>query len=158
MADRIDARVPVHLALAAMPDGFDADMVVVLVEQVLVDRGFDVRPPGKALVFRTARFAPLHGQDVATVPSCLCCVGRVPFATELGALFQERARGTVPFFGTVLAVGSEHGLAHARAALRADPFLLGRYRLTTHSRAVAEQGSWTSSASENGGIRAVRRP
>ena len=133
MPDRIDARVPVRLAAAlaaAPPDG----TMMLFETGALVEAGLAL-PPGRGDAWlRRVRFTPDHEPDAgAAALACPCCTGRAPFATTLGALFNERARGTAPFFGAVLAVGSPSGLDHARRALGADPFLLGRYRLEDRS-------------------------
>ena len=123
MPDRIDARVPVRLATAIDITAEEATLV-------LVDEDLNLLPPPGRIPLRPARFAPPHEEVLSgTAPSCACCTGRSPFATELGALFTERATGTAPFFRAILAVGTKRGLEHARAALATDPLLLGRYRL-----------------------------
>lgn len=62
---------------------------------------------------------------------CACCAPRGAVAPELTALFLARARGEVPFFRRVVAVpADEAGAAAMRAALRDDPFVSGRFRLT----------------------------
>lgn len=121
MPDRLDARVPVRLAGGL--DGTVAEGTLVLVEH-----GLDLTLFRAAPVLRAAVFAPPHDAAGAVGLACPCCVGRAPFASELGALFQERARGTLPFFLAVLAIGSPCGLARAHAALSSDPFLVARYR------------------------------
>ncbi len=125
MAFRIDARLPVHLAGPEDGHARASDHAFLLVEQ-----GLDPAIQRGALAFREAAFAPDHDTAPGSgPPACACCTGRPPFATALATLFHDRAKGTAPFFAAVHAVGSPRGLAHARAALATDPFLLARYRM-----------------------------
>ena len=60
-------------------------------------------------------------------PGCMCCAGRSDAAMALAGLFRERALGRE--FSGVLAVVGDAGAADVRAALVADPFVSGRFRL-----------------------------
>ncbi len=114
-----DERIPVRLAaaLGAIEPG----------TLVLADRGHRFAgAPGVAV--RVASFANAH-ERTADGAACACCAGRAPFATELGRLFAERARGEVVFFRRLLALGGERARDAASRALREDAFLAARYRL-----------------------------
>ena len=62
-------------------------------------------------------------------PGCACCMVRSSAAQALATLFQERARGEVPFFHGVLIVAGAEGEAAVRRALEADPLVSARFRL-----------------------------
>ena len=108
----LDARVPVRLG--ALSDAADGDAL--LIEGDLA--GSD-RPLAR---FDTA--APAHAVG------CACCVPRSSAAMALNQLFQARAKGEAPFFRRVLAVtATPEGDMAVWSALRADPLVLGRFRL-----------------------------
>ncbi len=106
----IDARVPVHLGPDAPTDA------AVLVEDAPI-------PAGAA----GARFElSSHALD------CACCTPRSPVAQALAFLFAERARGNLPFFNSVRALGlSGPGRDAVLDALSNDPVASARFRLAS---------------------------
>jgi transposase len=60
---------------------------------------------------------------------CACCGGRHPAAAALGALFQDRARGRVPWFTAVVADVADP--AAVAEALRSDLVAAARFRVPT---------------------------
>jgi hypothetical protein len=105
-----DARLPVHLAKTASAS--DPDCLVV------ADAGARLSVPDGAVV------VPFR----AHLAGCVCCGGRAPFASMLGRLFAERARGERPFFRGIVALSDEAGLQAVREALETDGVLAGLYK------------------------------
>lgn len=106
-----DDRIPLRFGPAS-----DAGME----EAVLTEAG-RAAPAGRAV----ARFG-LGGVHPAL---CACCGGRHPAAAALAALFQDRARGRVPWFTGVVA-DVEDRVAVAEA-LRGDLVAAARFRVPT---------------------------
>jgi hypothetical protein len=59
-------------------------------------------------------------------PGCFCCGGRGPAASALAGLFQDRARGRVPWFSGVLAAVRDP--AAVAAELAGDVLVAARFR------------------------------
>src|SRR5271166_3685784 len=117
----LDARIPVRFG---SPDEAGPDDALLTVT--------DGRGPGAAggQGVPTVGFC-LPEADGAHPAACLCCLPRGPVAEALGRLFLARVRGEVPFFTAVLAVPRDaRGEAAIREAVRDDPLLSARYRLT----------------------------
>ncbi|GBQ63752.1 hypothetical protein AA103196_0686 [Ameyamaea chiangmaiensis NBRC 103196] len=71
-------------------------------------------------------------RSLAGVPhgaACVCCAGPGVLGATLMRLFQDRARGTVPFFRTAALVAPERDHATLRTAMMADPFAMAYYQL-----------------------------
>ena len=69
------------------------------------------------------------GFEAGHAVGCACCGGRSGAAEALGRLFQQRARGEVPFFRSVLAVATTaEGARAVQDALRADALVAARFR------------------------------
>lgn len=100
----VDARVPIVFAPAA--EAGPEDAVVEAVADAVVE---------------------MPVADAGHVPGCACCVPRGALAEALGRLFLARARGDVRFFRRVVVVTDNP--AAVAAALAADPFVSGRFRL-----------------------------
>ena len=60
---------------------------------------------------------------------CACCAERSRLAVSLSELFQERARGRLGLFRTVLLAVPATDLRPAEALLAADPLVTARYRV-----------------------------
>ena len=104
-----DDRIPLRFGPASGAEAAEA---------VLVEHG-RLAPESGAV----ARFAG-GGMHLAL---CACCGGRHPAAVALAALFQDRARGRVPWFtGVVADVANPVGVAEA---LRSDLVAAARFRV-----------------------------
>lgn len=113
MPNSADARIPVLLDPAGPPGPATA----------LLLEGAQPAPEGVATVawFDLPKLVHLAG--------CACCLPRGPVAQALGALFQARARGQVPFFTAVHAhAASPAGRQAILEALDQDVLLAARYR------------------------------
>lgn len=62
---------------------------------------------------------------------CACCTARPALAARLLALFQERARGQMPFFHRVVLVVLPMQIAEVTAALRAESLTNGLFNPET---------------------------
>jgi len=105
-----DDRIPLRFGTADQAGPGDA---------LLLEHG----QPGASPSLVVARFAP----GAAHALFCVCCSGRGPAATALGALFQDRATGRVPWFTGVLAVVTDP--AALADAVRTDRVVAARFRL-----------------------------
>jgi len=77
-------------------------------------------------------------QDAVLVPpgsgpdhmaGCACCLARTPTAEALGHLFQQRARGEVPWFTRILIVADPDEEAAVMLAVLQDPVVSARFRV-----------------------------
>ncbi len=94
---------------------------------VLIGRERDAEPEDVLLAEGGAGWARADGHPAG----CACCVPRGAVAADLARLFLARARGEVPFFRRVVAVpDGGAGTDAVRAALRDDPFVSARFRLS----------------------------
>lgn len=66
--------------------------------------------------------------DTVHSAGCACCVARTPTAEVFGRLFQQRARGEVPWFRRVLVVAGPDEEAAVVLALMNDPVVSARFR------------------------------
>jgi len=111
----MDARVKLRIGTADMAGPEDA----------LLIEGAGGVPDGAV----HARFVLPEG--TAHGISCACCLPRGPVAEALSGLFLQRVRGEVRFFSGIVAVpAGVAGEAAIRAALREDPMVSARFRLT----------------------------
>jgi hypothetical protein len=119
-----DSRIPLRFAANAALPGPDlpgTDPVgarPAVAEAVLWEEG--VGPPPASPVVARFRAAASHR------PGCPCCAARGPAAMALAALFQDRARGRVPWFAAVVAV--VRNPAAVAAELAADVVVTARFR------------------------------
>lgn len=111
MSDQPDDRIPLRFGALAQAGPQDA--------LLLEGRPEGPAEPGRAAAWFAAGMAHRLG--------CACCGGRAPVAVALSALFQDRAKGRVPWFSRVLAVVEDAGAVAAE--LRADRVAASRFRV-----------------------------
>ena len=115
-----DGRIPVSIvgdeaALAANLAG--GAKVALLAEEPPA-----LLPPG---IVASAGFEP----GAAHPAACTCCVGRVPMAQALDALFLDRVKGVAPWFDRVVALlPSPDRQAELDVILHMDGVVSARYR------------------------------
>ena len=86
----------------------------------------DDKPNGAAMLIEGEHFSAAQDHE----PGCTCCAARNSAGRALAALLQDRARGKVAFFHSVIAVThTQAGRDQVLAALQTDPVAGACFRL-----------------------------
>lgn len=115
-----DGRIPVSIVAdeAALAASLVAGAKVALLAEEAPAR----LPPG---IVASAGFEPGMAHPLA----CTCCVGRVPMAQALDALFLDRVKGRAPWFDRVIALlPSPDRQAELDVVLHMDGVVSARFR------------------------------